>query len=320
MIFFVRVLVNPKYAPSMILGRLIIRHQVPDYVGAPQKHFAWTIGLGLGIAMLWLLVLNDIRGPLNLVICFSCLMLLFFETAFGICLGCYLYHVITKKAPQLCPGNTCQFSAQEPIQRVSLTQWLVLSGFIISLVFLALDYNRMKSGEDSWIGISKSKPKKQAVQELTSKEITTIPPECIPPDSVVAIGHADRWREHHGCNKPETDNRQSLQLTEAEKTIFLSDMRKMLKSIQTITLALAVEDRRAMSEAATVSGNQMARNTPVSIKQKLPPSFQSIGAPMHLAFEEFAIRAETDSMPGLNELLGQMMNNCIACHSTFKVN
>ena len=32
----IRVFVNPKYAPSFILGRLIVRNQVPDYVGAEQ--------------------------------------------------------------------------------------------------------------------------------------------------------------------------------------------------------------------------------------------------------------------------------------------
>jgi len=36
--FFIRVFVNPKYSPSLIIGRLIVRNQVPEYVGAPQKN------------------------------------------------------------------------------------------------------------------------------------------------------------------------------------------------------------------------------------------------------------------------------------------
>lgn len=43
----VRVLVNPRFAPSLVLGRLIVRNQVPEYVGAPQKRFAWIIGCKL---------------------------------------------------------------------------------------------------------------------------------------------------------------------------------------------------------------------------------------------------------------------------------
>jgi hypothetical protein len=38
--FIIRVLINPKFSPSMILGRFFVRNQIPEYVGAPQKRFA----------------------------------------------------------------------------------------------------------------------------------------------------------------------------------------------------------------------------------------------------------------------------------------
>ena len=41
----IRVFINPKYSPSIIIGRIIVRNQKPEYVGAPQKRFAWKIGL-----------------------------------------------------------------------------------------------------------------------------------------------------------------------------------------------------------------------------------------------------------------------------------
>ena len=37
--------------------------------------------------MLFLVVINNVIGPINLIICSTCL-LLFFEAAFGICLAC----------------------------------------------------------------------------------------------------------------------------------------------------------------------------------------------------------------------------------------
>src|SRR3954451_20041979 len=43
--FIIRVFVNPAFSPSLIMGRLIVRNQVPEYVGAEQKKFAWIIGL-----------------------------------------------------------------------------------------------------------------------------------------------------------------------------------------------------------------------------------------------------------------------------------
>jgi len=45
--FIIRVFINPKFSPTLIIGRLIVRNQVPEYVGAKQKKFAWVIGVTL---------------------------------------------------------------------------------------------------------------------------------------------------------------------------------------------------------------------------------------------------------------------------------
>jgi len=36
----VRVFIKPKFSPSLIIGRLIVRNQVPEYVWAKQKKFS----------------------------------------------------------------------------------------------------------------------------------------------------------------------------------------------------------------------------------------------------------------------------------------
>jgi hypothetical protein len=36
--FIIRVFVNPKYSPTLIIGRLIVGRQNPEYVGAAQKY------------------------------------------------------------------------------------------------------------------------------------------------------------------------------------------------------------------------------------------------------------------------------------------
>jgi hypothetical protein len=43
----IRACINPRFSPSLIIGRLIARNQTPEYVGARQKRFAWTIGMVL---------------------------------------------------------------------------------------------------------------------------------------------------------------------------------------------------------------------------------------------------------------------------------
>ena len=86
--FLIRVLINPKYAPALIIGRLIVSNQTPEYVGARQKKFAWIIGVVLAATMFTLMVVVNSYSPITGIICLICLIFLFFESVFGICLGC----------------------------------------------------------------------------------------------------------------------------------------------------------------------------------------------------------------------------------------
>jgi len=115
------------------------------------------------------------------------------------------------------------------------------------------------------------------------------------------------------------DQRIGLGFTEQEKKEFLAEMRQMLTSIQGVISAIAVGDREKIIASARYSGNRMARQTPESIKQKTPSAFKEIGGPTHMMFEELVIRAETDDMESLTEFTGELMLQCLACHSMFKV-
>ena len=129
--FSIRVLINPKYSPSMILGKIATINQKVEYTGAPQKRFAWAIGLLLAIFMFYWLVLTNHSGILNLLICLFCLTLLFFETAFGICIGCWMYNKFTKRQAKHCPGGVCEIKRKEKIQKISINQIIILMLLII---------------------------------------------------------------------------------------------------------------------------------------------------------------------------------------------
>jgi hypothetical protein len=60
--FFIRIFINPKYVPSMIMGRWMVNNQTPEYVGAPQKRWAWAFGFFLATLMFYLVVLNAIKA------------------------------------------------------------------------------------------------------------------------------------------------------------------------------------------------------------------------------------------------------------------
>lgn len=130
-----RVLINPKFAPSLILGRLIVRNQAPEYVGAEQKKFAWIIGAVLASTIFLHLIIINAYSPITGIICLICLSFLFFESAFGICLGCKLYPVFFKKKVEYCPGEVCEIKDKKEIQKTSLLQILVLIGFTVYLFF-----------------------------------------------------------------------------------------------------------------------------------------------------------------------------------------
>lgn len=131
----IRVFVNPKFSPSLILGRLIVRNQAPEYVGAPQKKFAWIIGVVLSATMFFHLIIINATSPIAGIFCLICLAFLFFEAAFGICLGCKFYPLFFKDKVQYCPGEVCDIKSKQDIQKTSKYQSLILLTFV-ALIFL----------------------------------------------------------------------------------------------------------------------------------------------------------------------------------------
>ncbi len=127
----IRVFINPRFAPMLIIGRLIVSRQNPEYVGAPQKKFAWKIGIAFASVMLFLMIILNTYSIFTGLTCLVCLLFLFFESAFGICLGCLVYGLFYKDKVQYCPGEVCDVKNKQDIQKTSAAQWLILAGFIL---------------------------------------------------------------------------------------------------------------------------------------------------------------------------------------------
>lgn len=141
--FIIRVFINPTFSPTLIIGRLIVGSQVPEYVGAQQKKFAWIIGVVLSATMFVLMVVVNSYSPVTGIICLVCLVFLFFESAFGICLGCKFYSMFYKEKAQYCPGEVCDRKSKHDIQKTSKVQLflvLVFIGFVFLTAFFFNDY------------------------------------------------------------------------------------------------------------------------------------------------------------------------------------
>ena len=180
--FALRVLVSPRYAPSLVLGRFMVRNQVPEYTGAPQKRFAWALGLAIAVIMaVWVIGFN-LAGPVAILGCLTCILLLFFETAFGICVGCKIYNAIWPGQAQLCPGGVCEVHLRAPIQRI---HWPQVAAVVVVGVVVG------------W-----------AVPPLADMPGPRMPGmsgadaagNCTVPAFAIAIGHEQQWKLHNGCN------------------------------------------------------------------------------------------------------------------------
>ncbi len=139
----IRVFINPKYSPSLIIARFMVRNQTPQYVGAAQKKFAWIIGLTLSSAMFVHMIVFNAYGPANGISCLICMILMFFEVAFGICIGCKVYAMFNKGKVQYCPGEVCELKDRQDIQKTTVTQVMVLLGFgilVAAMIYFLNDY------------------------------------------------------------------------------------------------------------------------------------------------------------------------------------
>jgi hypothetical protein len=139
--FIIRVFINPKFSPSLIIGRLIVRNQVPEYVGAKQKKFAWIVGVLLSGTMFIFMVVINSYSPITGIICLMCLIFLFFESAFGICLACKVYKMVYQEKAQYCPGEVCDAKSKQDIQKTSKAQLLIVFAFIGYIFLTAFLFN-----------------------------------------------------------------------------------------------------------------------------------------------------------------------------------
>ena len=186
--FTLRLFINPRFAPSLIIGQWVVRKQVPEYTGAPQKRFAWGIGFILALAMFVLIVVNNVVGPINGLICLTCLIFMFFESAFGICLGCKVYNVFNKEQAQLCPGNSCDLNQAKGSQ-VNTAQVIALIGALVVFGVILNYSNLLAQGDIKMLKIGAFHASAEAAEG-----------ECIVPQWAIDIGHEEMWKSHNDCD------------------------------------------------------------------------------------------------------------------------
>jgi hypothetical protein len=186
--FTIRLFVNPHYAPSMVLGQWLVRRQQPEWTGAPQKRFAWSIGFALALTMFYLVVIQGVIGPINLLVCGVCLLLMLFESAFGICIGCWLYNRIRPSQAKLCPGGACEYVPNEG-ERLKAGQMFVVLAFVGVMFLLGPSL----AGKGHHLPLQANNATPAGSLDLDEEE------RCKVPEFAKAIGHEEKWKLHNNC-------------------------------------------------------------------------------------------------------------------------
>ena len=126
-----------------------------------------------------------------MIVCSSCLLLLFFEAAFGICIGCKIYNRFNKEAAQLCPGGSCELAPQQRI-RTSMAQVIVLLLFFAMLGVIW-----------QWVYRTGSPRLTPVAPAVNAAPATPVDPaeaqRCKVPDFAKAMGHEEKWKLHNNC-------------------------------------------------------------------------------------------------------------------------
>jgi cytochrome c556 len=124
---------------------------------------------------------------------------------------------------------------------------------------------------------------------------------------------------HHHTGKS-ADYRKPLSLNAEEAAHLRQEMRVFLSAVQKIVTAAAHNDMKVVAEAAGESGMAAAHNVPAGLREKLPLEFKKLGHATHEGFDDLARDAASmaDGNLALKQL-GKLMQNCVSCHATFRI-
>lgn len=139
--------------------------------------------------------------------------------------------------------------------------------------------------------------------------------------ALIAVSYKFIYSGSVNTIEEEGDGRQALILSDIERNLILTEMRLFLSSVQAITSGVSKENIPQIIKAAREVGAKAQPPTPDSLAAKLPLNFKKLGRDTHTKFDMLALDAEELGDPQYSlQQLSELMNNCVACHSAYKIN
>ncbi len=123
-----------------------------------------------------------------------------------------------------------------------------------------------------------------------------------------------------GSVAPSDDNRIAVIMTKDERSLILDEMRAFLVSVQGVSQAITNNDMEKVAKLAHEAGMAAEANTPGALLQRLPIGMKKLGFGTRDQFDEIAKTATTSKDAKVaRKQLDSLMNNCIACHATYRL-
>ncbi|PCH72370.1 MAG: hypothetical protein COC12_06290 [Rhodobacteraceae bacterium] len=120
--------------------------------------------------------------------------------------------------------------------------------------------------------------------------------------------------------KTHADGRSVVLLNQNERNKVLGEMRGLLETVQVVVQAATMGDMEAVAAASSAVGMAAAQAESPALIAKLPFEFKTLGMSTHRAFDSLAETAQgTDDPTVVLTELGNIMDNCVACHSGYRL-
>lgn len=116
------------------------------------------------------------------------------------------------------------------------------------------------------------------------------------------------------------DNRVAIALSKENREFVMFEMRTFLEGIKNIHDGLQSNDYKKIELNASKSGMSVENHVPAELFRSLPLDFKKMGFDTHDRFDKIAKMAkEKARKEAINQELSGLMNNCVSCHSSFKI-
>lgn len=116
------------------------------------------------------------------------------------------------------------------------------------------------------------------------------------------------------------DGRSEIKMTSENREYVMAEMRGFLESVQKINEGIAKNDPTIIEKVGQESGSCKVDGVPKGLIKSLPFGFKEMGFKTHELFDVMAKMAkENYDRQQTQEKLNQLLNNCVACHKTYKI-